>query len=51
VFEEGFYRISDFNPLSDGSYYVENVSTSSAYVIIFNENLIATQVLFLDQNQ
>jgi len=48
VFEEGFYRISDFNPSSDGSYYVKNISTSSVYVIIFNENLIATQILFLE---
>ncbi|WP_346931196.1 hypothetical protein [Clostridium sp.] len=48
LFKEGFYRISDFNPSKDGFYYVENVSSDGVYIIIFNENLIATQVLYLE---
>jgi hypothetical protein len=48
VFKEGFYRISDFNLSEAGSYYVENVSTTNIYVIVFNENLIATQILYLE---
>lgn len=48
VFKEGSYRISDFNPSKDGLYYVQNVSDSGAYAIVFNESLIATQVLYLE---
>ncbi|HAK43210.1 MAG TPA: hypothetical protein DCM59_11555 [Clostridium sp.] len=48
VFKEGFYRISDFNPSKDGSYYVQNISDKGVYVIVFNENLIATQILYLE---
>ena len=48
VFKEGFYRISDFNPSKEGLYHVQNISTKGVYIIIFNENLIATQVLYLE---
>jgi len=48
VFKEGFYRISDFNHSQDGLYHVQNISAKGVYVIIFNENLIATQILYLE---
>ena len=48
VFKEGFYRISDFNPSKEGLYHVQNISTKGVYIIIFNENLIATQILYLE---
>jgi len=48
VFKEGFYRISDFNPSEGGSYHVQNISDKGVYVIVFNENLIATQILYLE---
>ena len=48
LFKEGFYRISDFNPSKDGSYHVENMSSYSVCVIVFNENNINTQVLYLE---
>jgi len=48
IYKEGFYQISDFNPSKDGSYHVENISAYSAYVIVFNENDIKTQLLYLE---
>jgi hypothetical protein len=48
VFKEGFYGISDFNHSKDGSYHVQNISNKVVYVIVFNENIIATQILYLE---
>jgi len=48
MYKEGFYEISDFNPSKDGSYHVENMSSYSVCVIVFNENNINTQVLYLE---
>ncbi|WP_346931195.1 hypothetical protein [Clostridium sp.] len=47
LFKEGLYRISAFNPSKDGFYHAKNISTNGVYIIIFNEKLIATQVLYL----
>ncbi|GAA0770067.1 hypothetical protein GCM10008908_12320 [Clostridium subterminale] len=47
LFKEGFYEISDFNPSKNGFYHAKNISTNDIYIIIFNEKLIATQVLYL----
>ncbi len=48
MYKEGFYKISDFNHSKDGSYHVENMSSYSVSVIVFNENNINTQVLYLE---
>jgi len=48
LFEEGFYRISNFNPSKDGLYHVKNISEKGVYIIIFNDKLIAVQILYLE---
>ncbi len=47
MFKEGTYSISDFNFSKDSLYYIQNVSNDRAYAIVFDEELIATQVLYL----
>ena len=48
VFKEGFYRISDLNHSKDGFFHVQNISDKVVYVIVFNENITATQILYLE---
>ncbi len=48
MYKEGFYKVSDFNHSKDGSYHVQNISAYSISVIVFNENNIKTQVLYLE---
>ena len=46
VFNEGVYKVSDFNLSLDNLYSVQNLSDNQGiYVLIFDENLIGLQYI------
>lgn len=49
VFKEGIYRLSDFIPAKDNSYFAQNISSEgSDYLIVVDEKLSVLQVIRLD---
>ncbi|MBL4930807.1 hypothetical protein [Clostridium paridis] len=50
TFKEGVYKVSDFNFSPNNIYYVQNVSSKSIYIAIYDENQHRIQCIQLEPN-